>query len=157
PRLERLAAEASGADTVVKVVTHDETDDAFALVAGLVRDALQGEPGAVGFANHMWAEHVLPLSPQPPAARPLLARAVLNQLRICKSPDEVEGLRRAGAAIDAVHSRMGEWLKAGRSERAVGRDIADAIIDAGHVAVNFVIVASGPNAASPHHHLSERV
>jgi len=31
-------------------------------------------------------------------------------------------------AIDAVHARMGEWLRPGRTEREVGRDIADAII-----------------------------
>jgi Xaa-Pro aminopeptidase len=52
---------------------------------------------------------------------------------------------------------MGEWLQAGRTEREVGRDIADAIIAAGHATVNFIIVGSGPNGASPHHDVSERV
>jgi Xaa-Pro aminopeptidase len=52
---------------------------------------------------------------------------------------------------------MGEWLRPGRTEHAVGRAIAEAITDAGHSNVNFIIVASGPNAASPHHHTSERV
>jgi Xaa-Pro aminopeptidase len=45
----------------------------------------------------------------------------------------------------------------GRTEREVGRDIAEAILAAGHVTVDFVIVASGPNGASPHHELSDRV
>jgi Xaa-Pro aminopeptidase len=52
---------------------------------------------------------------------------------------------------------MGEWLRPGRTEREVGRDIARAITEAGHTRVNFVIVASGPNGASPHHDTSERV
>ena len=52
---------------------------------------------------------------------------------------------------------MGEWLRPGRTEREVGRDIADAIIAAGHSTVNFIIVGSGPNGASPHHDTSERV
>jgi len=82
---------------------------------------------------------------------------VLRSLRLRKTPDEVAGLRRAGRAIDEVHQRMGEWLRPGRRELDVGRDIAQAIADAGHRRVNFVIVASGPNAASPHHDLSDRV
>jgi Xaa-Pro aminopeptidase len=52
---------------------------------------------------------------------------------------------------------MGDWLKPGRTERAVGSDIARAIADEGHVRVDFVIVASGPNGASPHHEVSDRV
>ena len=40
---------------------------------------------------------------------------------------------------------------------AVGRDIADAIITEGHARVDFVIVASGPNGASPHAEVSDRV
>jgi Xaa-Pro aminopeptidase len=52
---------------------------------------------------------------------------------------------------------MGEWLRPGRTEADVGRDISAAIVEEGHEQVNFVIVGSGPNGASPHHHLSDRV
>jgi Xaa-Pro aminopeptidase len=52
---------------------------------------------------------------------------------------------------------MAVWLRPGRTERAVGADIARAIQDEGHVSVDFVIVGSGPNGASPHHEVSERV
>jgi Xaa-Pro aminopeptidase len=51
---------------------------------------------------------------------------------------------------------MAEWLRVGRTEAEVGADIAAAIIDEGHVSVDFVIVGSGPNGASPHHELSDR-
>jgi Xaa-Pro aminopeptidase len=74
-----------------------------------------------------------------------------------KSPAEVAALREAGAAIDAVHREMALWLRPGRTEHAVAADIADAIRAAGHASVDFVIVASGPNGASPHHEASERV
>ena len=36
-------------------------------------------------------------------------------------------------------------------------DIAAALVDEGHAAADFVIVASGPNGASPHHEASDRV
>jgi Xaa-Pro aminopeptidase len=74
-----------------------------------------------------------------------------------KTPAEVEELAYAGAAIDRVHARMGEWLRVGRTEAEVGADIAAAILAEGHVAVDFTIVGSGPNGASPHHELSDRV
>jgi Xaa-Pro aminopeptidase len=157
PLLERLAAEASGAGNVVKIVTHAETDDAFAMTADMVRDALNGAPARVGVADRMWAEQVLRFRALMPSAEQVTAGAVLRELRVRKTPEEVDGLRRAGAAIDAVHNRMGEWLRPGRTEAEVGRDIAQAITDAGHAHVNFVIVASGPNGASPHHHTSDRV
>ena len=74
-----------------------------------------------------------------------------------KDAAEVAQLRAAGAAIDRVHARMGEFLKAGRTEAQVGADIAAAIVEEGHTAAAFVIVGSGPNGASPHHDVSDRV
>jgi Xaa-Pro aminopeptidase len=155
--LEHAAAEASGAGDVVKIVTHEETDDAFAVAAGLARDAIEANPRLVGVADRMWAEHVLRFREALPQALQIVAGQVLRPLRVVKQPDEVEALRRAGAAIDRVHARMGEWLRPGRTEAEIGRDIAAAIVAEGHVRVNFVIVASGPNGASPHHHTSERI
>ncbi len=52
---------------------------------------------------------------------------------------------------------MGEWLRPGRTEAEVGADIAEAIVAEGHVSAEFVIVGSGPNGASPHHDVSDRV
>jgi Xaa-Pro aminopeptidase len=157
PLLERLAAEASGAGSVVKIVTHAETDDAFAMTSDFIRESLNGAPRRVGVADRMWAEQVLRFRGLMSGAEQVTAGRVLRDLRLRKTADEVEGLRRAAAAIDRVHSRIGEWLRPGRTEDEVGRDIAQAITDEGHVRVNFVIVGSGPNGASPHHHTSARV
>ncbi len=153
PLLERPAAEASPlGDLGAELVAWGETEDPYALVASLLT---RGDRVAVD--NHMWAEKVLRLRAAMPGAEQHLAGAVLRELRIRKAPDEVEALRRAGAAIDRVHAQVPQWLRAGRTEREVGRDIADAILAEGHVTVDFVIVASGPNGASPHHEVSDRV
>jgi Xaa-Pro aminopeptidase len=95
----------------------------------VVRSVL-GSPRRVGLADRMWAEQVLAFREAFPSAEQTLAR---------------------------VHERMGEWLVPGRTEAAVGRDIADAIVAEGHARVAFVIVGSGPNGASPHHAVSDRV
>jgi Xaa-Pro aminopeptidase len=153
PFLEKPAALASPIGELgIEVVTWGELDDPYALVSSLL-----GPAGRVAVDNHMWAEKVLRLRDAMPSSDQLLAGTVLRELRMRKSPDEVEALRRAGAAIDRVHARVHEWLRPGRTEREVGRDIADAILAEGHVTVDFVIVGSGPNGASPHHELSDRV
>src|SRR5919199_236866 len=141
PLLERPAAQASPAGGLgIEIIGWPETDDPFALAAGLVRDALGGDPARVGVFNRMWVEHAVRLQRALPTSEQLLAGDVLRGLRIRKTPAEVEALRRAGDAIDRVHQRMGEWLRPGRTEAAVARDIADAILAEGHEVVNFTIV-----------------
>jgi Xaa-Pro aminopeptidase len=153
PFLEKAAATASPVGELgLEVLTWGETDDPYALVGSLLPSR-----GRAALDNHMWAEKVLRLRAAMPDVDQMLAGTVLRELRMRKSPDEVEALRRAGAAIDRVHARVPEWLRAGRTEREVGKDIADAILAEGHVSVDFVIVGSGPNGASPHHELSDRV
>lgn len=152
PKLERPAADASGVGAAVDIVDWPETADPVALVAGLLPSARK-----VGLDDHMWAEKVLRFRAAMPQAEQVLAGGLLSRLRMRKSAEEVDALRQAGAAIDRVHARMAEWLRPGRTEREVGRDIADAIVAGGHARVDFVIVASGPNSASPHHETSDRV
>ena len=153
PRLEVPAVEASAVPGLgIEVLGWGETDDPYALVAGRL-----GGAARVGLANRMWAEQVLRFRAALPGAEQRLASEVLADLRMRKSPDEVDALRRAGQAIDRVHSRMAEFLVPGRTEREAGRLIGAAILEEGHETVDFVIVGSGPNGASPHHEVGDRV
>ncbi|MDX3096079.1 Xaa-Pro peptidase family protein [Streptomyces sp. ME19-03-3] len=154
PHLERPGAEASPLGALgVDVVGWGETEDPYALVAR----RLPRGTARVAVDNHMWAEKVLAFRAALPDAEQSLAGDVLRELRMRKSPAETEALRRAAGAIDRVHRRMGEWLRSGRTEREVARDVAEAVLEAGHATVDFVIVASGPNGASPHHEVSDRM
>lgn len=149
PALELQAAQAAGVD--IELLSWGETEDPFALVSGLVG------PGEIAVDQQMWAERTLELQRRLPDRPMTLAGSVINELRMRKDRSEVDALRTAGSAIDRVHARMGEWLRAGRTEREVGADIAQAILDEGHERVDFVIVGSGPNGSSPHHEVSDRV
>ena len=152
PQLEVPAAEASPlADLGVHIEGWAETDNPYRIVASLVPDA-----SGVALTNSMAALAVLNLREAMPKARQLLAGDILRELRMIKSPAEVSELRHAALAIDRVHEQVPELLRPGRTEREVGEDIAEAILAAGHESVDFVIVASGPNAASPHHDVSDR-
>lgn len=152
PQLERAAALASplGA-TGIEVVTWGEEQDPYALVASLVPGA-----GRVGIDDHMWAVKALRLRAAMPHAEQYAAGSVLATMRMRKSAEEVAALGRAGAAIDWVHEQVPQLLRPGRSEREVGADIAALILEAGHIRADFVIVASGPHGASPHHEVSDR-
>ena len=52
---------------------------------------------------------------------------------------------------------MAEFLRPGRTEAQAAAEIAQAIVEEGHTGAEFVIVGSGPNGASPHHAVSDRV
>ncbi|WP_226438354.1 M24 family metallopeptidase [Rhodococcus yananensis] len=152
PRLE-LAALTDSAAAELGLVVHDWVDgqDPHGLVASLV-------PGskAVAVADAMPALHLVPLTAAL-GTTVHLATPVLRQLRMRKDDDEIAALRRAGAAIDRVHARMGEWLRVGRTEAQVAADITAAIVAEGHTEAAFVIIGSGPHGADPHHEVSDRV
>jgi Xaa-Pro aminopeptidase len=153
PRLELPAAKASPAGGLgIELLPWDETEDPYALVAKRL-----GQPAVVGLSDRMWALMVLRFRSALPDARQELASVALGPLRARKSPAEVAALREAGRAIDRVHAQVPGWLRAGRTEAQVAADIVEAIVAEGHSRADFAIVASGPNAASPHHTASDRV
>jgi Xaa-Pro aminopeptidase len=166
PRLERARAEAAGVGEHAEIVTHGEADDPYALVAARVADFAGpgGQPGsaAVGpvsrlaVGDRLWSVFLLGLQRVLPGMAWVPASTVTQWLRMRKSPDEVVALRRAAAAIDRVHTQVPSLLRAGRTEAEVAADIGDRIVAEGHQTVNFVIVGSGPNGASPHHDPGQR-
>ncbi|MFZ0045601.1 MAG: M24 family metallopeptidase, partial [Streptosporangiaceae bacterium] len=100
---------------------------------------------------------VLRLRAALPGVSQALASVALRDLRARKSPAEIAALLAAGEAIDRVHAQVPGWLRPGRTEREVAADISEAILAEGHATVDFAIVASGPNGASPHHTAADRV
>lgn len=148
PGLAHLPLEELG----VEVITWQDGEDPYLLVSDLA-----GGPLRIGVADTMPAAHVFGVRDALPEATQTLAGPVLRELRMRKDAAEIAELRTAGAAIDRVHARMAEFLRPGRTEAQVGADIAAAIVEEGHTSVAFVIVGSGPNGASPHHDVSERV
>ena len=151
PRLERGAAE-SGLRTPVQIVMWDETDDPYAL-------AVEGfDAVSVAVSDTMLAMHVLRLQAAVGAdARFSLASPVMRELRMVKDDDEVALLRLAAQAADRVVIQIAAGRLVGRTEADVAREVRERLIAEGHAAAHFAIVASGPNAASPHHDASERV
>ncbi|WP_236792436.1 Xaa-Pro peptidase family protein [Amycolatopsis sp. GM8] len=136
----------------VELITWVDGEDPYRMVAGRL-----GRAGRVAVSDTTMALHVLAFRDAFGDAEQTLAGPIVRELRMRKDTAEVDALRRAGAAIDRVHARVAEWLRPGRTEAEVGADIAAAIVAEGHAVAEFVIVGSGPNGASPHHDVSDRV
>ena len=152
PRLETPRAQQAGVADHARIVDYGETDDPIALVAKLVGPV----HGAVAVQDRLWTAFTLALQQALDVSEWRPGSDVLGPLRLVKDAEEIAALHAVGAAIDEVHAQVPQWLRPGRTEREVGRDIAEAIREHHHE-VNFVIVASGPNGASPHHETGDRV
>ncbi|MGH2417293.1 MAG: M24 family metallopeptidase, partial [Candidatus Limnocylindria bacterium] len=154
PRLEEpLARHELGelADEVT-LVAWDETDDPIRLVQAIVAGARR-----VAVQDQMWARFALRLRAALDPTELVEAGPTMSALRRIKSSQEIERLRAAAAAADeAMSAIVGERLS-GQTESEVSRNIRELLLGAGHDEAGFAIVASGPNAASPHHVAGDRV
>jgi len=134
----------------------NETDDPVAAVA-----ALAGHPATVAIGDTMWARFLVGLLHHWPSTSTRYVRSieVMNALRMRKDAAEIAALAAAGAAVDGIAADLqaGRIPLVGRTEADVSADLGARIVAAGHQRVNFAIVAAGANAASPHHHASDRV
>lgn len=153
PVLERPRAEESGAGDVSSIMTWGETDDPYAAV----RSAVGDHAGTLAVGDRMWATFLLALEEAFPKASFTRASGVMRALRMCKDAAELDALRRAGAAADRVATAVAGEKITGKTERAVARWISEALVEFGCEHAAFAIVASGPNAASPHHKPGDRV
>ncbi|WP_280341485.1 M24 family metallopeptidase [Nocardia neocaledoniensis] len=152
PKLELAALEGSAAGELgLQILDWVDGVDPYQLVRSTLHAGSR-----IAVADAMPALHLIPLA-ESTTGLPASATPVLRQSRMIKDEAEIDALRRAGAAIDRVHARMGEFLRPGRTEAEVAADITAAIVEEGHTEAAFVIVGSGPHGADPHHAVSDRV
>jgi len=82
---------------------------------------------------------------------------IVEGWRAIKDDFEIDVLRRGGRTLSSVASELSNWIRPGRTEADVARDIDAALDRAGFSAPAFpTIVASGPNSAQPHARPTDR-
>jgi Xaa-Pro aminopeptidase len=122
--------------------------------AGLARTLLDvGEPPVAFEADHLTYARYQALTGLDlvPAARTIQA------LRAVKEPEELEEIRRAAGILNLVYERLAGESLVGRREAEVAWWIEQTMREEGADALAFdIAVASGPNAAQPHHHPGAR-
>jgi Xaa-Pro aminopeptidase len=149
PRLE--APRVQEDPDVFRLRPWSEGVDPVQLVAGVA--GLGGAINKVAVSDRTWATFVLALQATLPAAYWRRSSEVTGPLRAVKDDEEIEALVAASAAADRVAAQLlgGDIPLIGRTERDVSLDIGRRLLAEGHQKVNFAIVGSGPNSASPHH------
>ncbi len=131
-----------------------EGTDPVATVARLV-----GGRRRLAVSDRTWAAFVLALQQALPGRSFGVASSVTGPLRAVKDEGEVAALAAASAAAARVAEALlsGGVRLVGRPERDVSDEIGRRLLAEGHDRVNFAIVGSGPNSASPHHEPGDRV
>lgn len=139
-------------DDAFSIRPWNETERPIDIVSGLL-----GGARTVAVGSETWSRFTLALQDVDTTRRWIDAEDLMAGLRIVKSHDEIDALRSAGASVDRVAESLDDMTFGGRSELDISREIARRTTEAGHQSIEFCIVASGPNGASPHHAPSERV
>jgi Xaa-Pro aminopeptidase len=160
PALE--APRVVAADDLFSLVPWSDIEDPLDLVTSLLPASSAGGDRStlrLAISDRAWTTTVLALQRRLPDAHWIEASTVTSPIRAVKDASEVQALRSAGAAADEVAALLqaGEIPLLGRTEADVSARIAAHLLERGHQQVNFAIVGSGPNAASPHHEPGARV
>jgi Xaa-Pro aminopeptidase len=150
PGLERAAAAAAEGIEGIELTTWADGDDVYVAAAPLLG------PNRYAVSDRMWSVHLLGFQSAVPDATFVATSRGLPPLRAVKDPDEIEALARAGAAADLVFASIVTSPFAGRPERDVANELGELLRANGHETVDFAIVGSGPNGASPHHDAGDR-
>jgi len=125
------------------------------MAAGLAAGKLGFEAGHISFATHRQLAEILgegrpdlTLTPQ---------EGLVESLRAVKEPSEVDLISRAVKMADSAYDRVADNIRPGISEKGIAWELERLMRESGSQAVPFdIIVASGPNAALPHHKPSDR-
>lgn len=83
---------------------------------------------------------------------------LVDNLRAVKTPEEIERIAHAVAVTDRALEQVAATLQEGQTELEIAWRLEVAMRELGAEGLAFpIIVASGPNAARPHHEPGERV
>ncbi len=84
-------------------------------------------------------------------------QSAIEAMRLVKSPQEIELLRRAIAITDETFAHVCDWIQPGMTEKEVQWEIARTMVALGADGPAFeTIIASGPNGSMPHAHAGQR-
>ena len=80
-----------------------------------------------------------------------LASNLVMDLRLIKKPEEIEAIRKTSAMIEKALSRADEIFLEGRTEKEVESKLKFFLLEMGMDTLDYILVQTWPNSASPHH------
>ncbi|MEX2407312.1 MAG: aminopeptidase P family protein [Actinomycetota bacterium] len=151
PALERPAAQVAPGMAGVELSPWRDDEDPYELAARILR------AGRYAITDATWAVHLLALEQATADCYFVASGRALPLLRAVKDEDEIDRLRTAAEGADAAFAQVVTTRFEGRREMDLAADLDRLLREHSHDRVDFTIVGSGPNSASPHHRSGERV
>jgi Xaa-Pro aminopeptidase len=83
-----------------------------------------------------------------PAARLVRADELFEELRMVKTPSEIDAIRDIGTVAERIAGEVCERFGAGSSEREIANFVAERYAEAGGDGLTMLVVGSGPRSAA---------
>jgi len=151
PEMELSAWSTVVAQSSLEVFAWADWQDPYAVIVDLV-----GTNSVVAVSHELPARHLVTLQEAVGQAAEWRLNSAVTSLRGVKDDWEINQIEGAASAIDDVHAAVPGLLRPGRTEAAVAADIQHVMRENGFTDSEFIAVASGPNAANPHHSANAR-
>lgn len=133
----------------------DSEDPNVALSSAMKQ--IRVKPRAIGVDGRMWSRHLLMLLAAWPHASYQDAASVMSQLRIRKTTEETELMKKAAEIADRAFLETVKECREGMSEHEAAAKIVYELRRQGADGTAFEpVAASGPNAAHPHYRSGDR-
>ena len=152
PVLESFLAK--GSEPNVTLRRWEETESPSELAASLIGDT---NGVTLGVSDQLWSTFLLKLQKAMPAGDWTTGQPILAHLRVTKDQSELDNLFEVARLTDeAWHEFVESGQLSGLTE-AQAMERLSGMMEKRGLGRSFGICASGPNAASPHHHTGNRV
>ncbi len=136
--------------------TYTDAEGPAEALAAALRSLGGRRPRRLAVDDTMRADFVLALTQASPETAVVLGSQVLSPLRMRKSPEEIEALRRSSQHADRAMRDAWSACRVGAAEMEIADVAAASFRRSGSQDVLFTSVASGPNSAFPHYHAGDR-
>ena len=113
-------------------------------------------PRMLAVDGAMRADFLIHLQNQAKPEKVMPLEGLIAPLRLRKSPDEIQALARAAEQADRAMQAGVDACQPGVTEAEVAWTVETAFRKDGAEAVDFTLIAAGPNGAYPHHHAGAR-
>ncbi len=107
------------------------------------------EAGVLGIEQtHLSHADYTKLAEALPGAQLVRVDELFEELRMVKTPSEIEAIRDIGTAADRIATEVCERFGAGSSEREIANFVAERYAEAGGDGLTMLVVGSGPRSAA---------
>lgn len=147
--IPRMTAEfgAKGGTDGMDVRVLGDWDDPVQMVTGILKELRVGAGARIATSDNAEAESLMELQSLVPGAKFISATRILRQLRVIKSPQEIETMRTAGAMTEAAFAEVLKHLRIGMTELDIVAEVDYQMKRQGSLGPSFTtsLYNTGPN------------